>query len=326
MSEEAPLALDRFRLGVQVLSYGAAWPEVAEVVQLADTLGYDYVFGADHLWATGGDPLLSTFEGWTTLAAWAAVVRHASVGLLVTANSFRNPGLVAKMVTTVDHISNGRAVLGLGAGWWAGEQRAHGIDVGSGLAERLRWMDEAAGIIRGLLRGEQVSADGHYHFDHVRHNPRPIGPVPILIGATGERGMEIAGRWADLWHAWIGPNDVAGFRALSANLDAACVRAGRDPRAVIRVPGCKMVLRSDPAEAQRIFERLLKKHQWPEEVRQHAWLGTAEWAVGRVNALAEAGAGGLVIQLASPYDLETVQALPAALRPTGARPSAPGRR
>jgi alkanesulfonate monooxygenase SsuD/methylene tetrahydromethanopterin reductase-like flavin-dependent oxidoreductase (luciferase family) len=308
------------------LSYGASWPELAAAVQLADRLGYDYVFGADHLWATGGDPLQSCFEGWTTLAAWAATTRQAQVGLLVTANSFRNPGLVAKMVTTVDHISGGRAVLGLGAGWWAGEQRAHGIDVGSGLAERLRWMDEAAGIIRGLLRGEAVSAAGHYRFDHVEHNPRPIGRVPMLIGATGERGMEIAGRWADIWHVWIGPDDVAGFRELSAALDAACAGADRDPGAVLRLPGCKMVLRDDALEARRVFERLMEKHRWPEEVRKHAWLGSAEWAAARIGALAEAGAGGLVVQLASPYDLETVEALAAAMRPTVARSSGPGRR
>ncbi len=319
MSEQT-LDRGRFRLGVQVLSYGAAWPEVAEAVQLADRLGYDYVFGADHLWATGGDPLLSTYEGWTTLAAWAALVRHAQVGLLVTANSFRNPGLVAKMVTTVDHISSGRAVLGLGAGWWAGEQRAHGIDLGSGLAERLHWMDEAAGIIRGLLNGEEVTADGHYHFDRVRHSPRPIGPVPMLIGATGEGGMEVAGRHADLWHAWIGPDEIREFRALSATLDAACVKAGRDPHGVLRLPGCKMVLRSDAAEARRVFEGLMRKHQWPEEVRHHAWLGTGEWAAERIAALAEAGAGGLIVQLASPYDLETVDTLAAAIRPTGAKP------
>jgi alkanesulfonate monooxygenase SsuD/methylene tetrahydromethanopterin reductase-like flavin-dependent oxidoreductase (luciferase family) len=319
------LEVSVFRLGVQVLSYGAAWPEVAAAAQLADRLGYDYVFGADHLWATGGDPLLSTFEGWTMLAALAATTQRAQVGLLVTANSFRNPGLVAKMATTVDHISGGRAVLGLGAGWWAGEQRAHGIDVGAGLADRLGWMDEAAGIIRGLLRGEEVTADGHYHFERVRHSPRPLGHVPVLIGATGDRSLEIAARHADIWHMWIGPEDVADFNEVSAKLDAACIRTGRRPRDVQRLPGCKMVLRPDPAAAREVFESLMQRHQWPEEVRGHAWLGTPEWAAARIGDLAAAGAGGLIIQLASPYDLETVEGLAAAMRPTGAKPSAPGR-
>jgi len=306
--------MDGFRLGVQVLSYGASWPEVMDAVRLADRLGYDYVFGADHLWATGGDPLMSTFEGWTTLAAWAATVEHAQLGLLVAANSFRNPGLVAKMVATVDHISGGRAVLGLGAGWWAGEQRAHGIDVGGGLADRLDWMEEAAVIIRGLLGGEEVSAGGHYHLDHVRHSPRPIGSVPMLIGATGDRSLDIAGRHADIWHMWIGPDDLSGFREVSAKLDAACIKAARRPRAVLRLPGCKMVLRPDPAEARTVFEGLMQRHQWPEEVRRHAWLGTQEWAADRMAAFAEAGAAGMIVQLASPYDLETVETLAAAIR------------
>jgi alkanesulfonate monooxygenase SsuD/methylene tetrahydromethanopterin reductase-like flavin-dependent oxidoreductase (luciferase family) len=314
-----------FRLGVQILSYGAPWVDIQQAAALADELGYDYILGADHLWATGGDPLLSCFEGWTTVAAWAATVRHAQVGLLVTANSFRNPGVVAKMVTTIDHISHGRAVLGIGAGWWAGEQRAHGIDVGSGLAERVQWLDESAGILRGLLRGDEISSNGHYRFDRVRHSPAPVGPVPTLIGASGERGLKVAGRWADLWHSWIGPDDVVAFASQAAALDDACREAGRDPAAVLRLPGCKMVLRPDAAEAGDVFEGLMKRHVWPEEVRHHAWLGTPQWAAARIRSLAEAGANGLIIQVAHPYDLETIQRLTRDVRPLVETAAAPTR-
>jgi alkanesulfonate monooxygenase SsuD/methylene tetrahydromethanopterin reductase-like flavin-dependent oxidoreductase (luciferase family) len=310
MSDPGSGVLTRgFQLGVQVLSYGAAWSEIEDVVQMADGLGYDYVLGADHLWATGGDPLLSCFEGWTTVAAWAGTVRKARIGLLVTANSFRNPGLVAKMVTTIDHISSGRAVLGLGAGWWAGEQRAHGIDVGTGLAERIEWLDESAGIIRALLDGEEVSSDDHYKFSRVRHSPRPMGKVPFLMGAAGERGIEIAGRRADIWHAWIGPDEISEFRSLSDALDRACLAAGREPTSVLRLPGCKMILRSMPAAASSQFGRLMETHRWPEEVRRHAWLGTDEWAAARMTSLAEAGASGMILQVAIPYDVETIERL-----------------
>ena len=111
--------------------------------QLADRLGYDAIFTADHLFATGGDPFQPFFEGWTTLAAWSQQTRTAHLGLLVGANTFRNPGVVAKMTTTLDHASGGRAILGLGAAWEVEEQRAHGIDPGAGLGQRLDWLDES---------------------------------------------------------------------------------------------------------------------------------------------------------------------------------------
>ena len=132
-----------FTLGLGVLTYGATWPDAVATARLADGLGYDQVFTADHLFATGGDPGQSFFEGWTALAAWAQTTERVELGLLVGGNPFRNPGVVAKMAATLDHISDGRAILGLGAAWDDEEMVAHGIDTGRSLGQRIDWLDES---------------------------------------------------------------------------------------------------------------------------------------------------------------------------------------
>src|SRR5687768_13332188 len=118
------------------------WPEILETARHCDTAGFDHVWVYDHLLGIVGDPLMPNFEGWTTLAALAASTSRTRLGLLVGSNTYRNPGLVAKMATTIDHISGGRAILGIGSGWAEREHRAYGFPFGSGFGERLGWLDE----------------------------------------------------------------------------------------------------------------------------------------------------------------------------------------
>jgi alkanesulfonate monooxygenase SsuD/methylene tetrahydromethanopterin reductase-like flavin-dependent oxidoreductase (luciferase family) len=306
-----------FRLGIHVLTYGAGWTEVLDVVRLADALGYDYIFGADHMWATGQKPEMSCFEGWTSLAAWAAATQRANLGLLLTANSFRNPGLVAKMCVTVDHVSGGRALLGMGAGWWDDEHLAHGLDIGNGVGERLDWLDESLTIIRGLLAGDSVSSNGHYHFTDVKHAPLPMRhKMPVIVGATGIRkGLRVVARHADLWQTWIGPGERHTFSQLCGVLDSHCVAIGRDPATVYRLPGCKMILRDDPLAADSQFVRMAEFQAWPEWVRDHAWLGPPEEIAAWALQLQSRGAGGLIVQVAYPFDLETIERLAREVRP-----------
>src|SRR6476661_4937973 len=154
-----------FYLGLDVLTYGASWASALETVQLADRLGYDGVFTADHLFATGGDPFQPFFEGWTLLAGWSQKTHVVDLGLLVGANTFRNPGVVAKMTATIDHASGGRAILGLGAAWEVEEQVAHGIDPGRSVGQRLDWLDEALDVVGRILAGETVTHKTEaYHF------------------------------------------------------------------------------------------------------------------------------------------------------------------
>ena len=141
------------KLGANCWNQYTDWPSFLAAQQRADRLGYDSLWTWDHLYPIVGSADGPIFEAYTAMAAVAASTGRASIGLMVGANTFRNPALVAKMVTTLDHISGGRAVLGIGAAWFETEHRAFGLPFGSGPGERLRWLAEALPIMRGMLDG-----------------------------------------------------------------------------------------------------------------------------------------------------------------------------
>jgi alkanesulfonate monooxygenase SsuD/methylene tetrahydromethanopterin reductase-like flavin-dependent oxidoreductase (luciferase family) len=149
------------KLGANCWGQYTDWPTLREAGMRADRLGFDSLWTWDHLYPIVGSHEGPIFEGWLTLAAWAEATERATVGLMVGANTFRNPAVVAKMVTALDHISGGRAVLGIGGAWFETEHRGLGIEFGSSPGERLRWLDEAVRIMRGMLRGERPSGSRH---------------------------------------------------------------------------------------------------------------------------------------------------------------------
>ena len=130
-------------LGILLWSQGATWPEMLDAAKKVDRLGYEHLWTWDHLYAIFGDPYQPIFEGWALLHAWARETERTRLGLLVGANTFRNPGLVAKLAATLDHVSDGRAILGIGGAWMELEHQAHGIEFGSGFGQRLDWLDES---------------------------------------------------------------------------------------------------------------------------------------------------------------------------------------
>src|SRR5438552_12687123 len=141
------------RIGAACWVQRTDWPSLRVALETAEAAGADDLWIDDHLLADEGEATDAKFEGWTTLAAAAAVTTRARLGLLVAANTFRNPGLTAKLATTVDHVSGGRLILGLGGGWFEDEHRAFGLDFGSGFGERLDRLAEAVPLIRRLLDG-----------------------------------------------------------------------------------------------------------------------------------------------------------------------------
>ena len=247
---------ERFVLGVHVMTYGATWPEVAAVGREIDRLGYDFLLMHDHLLATQGNLYQPFFESYTTLGAWAGMTNQVRLGHLTVGNPFRNPGVVAKATTTLDHISNGRMTLCLGAGSLPEEFPLHGLAVGQTLAGRLHALDESLSIVTRLLDGEEVNFESkNYYMEKVKQRPRPLQRhVPVIVGASGEKiGLRIAAKYADYWQMSVDPTTVDQFRHKSEVLDAHCRDVGRDPALVSRVPEGSFLIRETREEARDAF-------------------------------------------------------------------------
>ena len=205
------------------------WASLQHIGQRADELGYDSLWTWDHLYPIQGDWRGPIFEGYLILAGWAAVTSRATLGLMVGANTFRNPALTVKLATTLDHMSNGRAILGIGGAWFEREHEAFGIEFGSGFGERLTWLDEAAELMRDMLRDGTATARGpRYQAASVRNDPPPIQPrLPILIGGDGEKKtLATVARYADIVEHRRRPR----VRPPQGRGPPAMVRAGRARR------------------------------------------------------------------------------------------------
>lgn len=307
------------RFGIMLWTQATDWPQLLRTAQLVDRLGYDHLWAPDHLYAPIGDPYQPDFEGWTTLAAWAVATERSHLGVLVCANTFRNPGLVAKMATTLDHISGGRAILGIGGGWAETEHTAHGIDFGRGTGERLGWLDESASIIRALLAGEEVTHHtAKYTFERVRTLPRPVQPhLPVLIGGTGEKKTLLTvARYADMWNA-IGSVDE--LRRKDRVLRAHCAAIGRDEATIERTVDCRMVIRDDRAEAKRVWEDQLRANRAPLSEDPDPWLGSPQEIAKRILGYQAIGFGTVIAELGAPFDVETIERLVGEVRPMVSR-------
>ncbi len=299
--------------GILLWSQAATWREMLDAAKLVDRLGYAHLWTWDHLYAIFGDPYQPIFEGWSLLAAWARETERVRLGLLVGANTFRNPGLVAKTATTLDHISDGRAILGLGGAWMEPEHRAHGIDFGSGFGQRLDWLDESVGAVRRVLDGESVTSagGGRYAFDDLRHQPRPVqSRLPIMIGGSGEKKtLRTVARYADLWNA-MGPVEV--MRHKIEVLRRHCEDVGRDPSQIEFTLGIKATIRDTEAEADAVYRAAMERNRTPlSEVEDDEtfWNGTAEQLAEKLAPYVELGFRTILSEQPAPYDTETLERL-----------------
>jgi alkanesulfonate monooxygenase SsuD/methylene tetrahydromethanopterin reductase-like flavin-dependent oxidoreductase (luciferase family) len=307
------------KLGMNLWSQSSDWPGFLAAARRADELGYDHIWTWDHVYAIFGDPHQDIFEGYTAIAALAVATRRARLGLFVGANTFRNPGLAAKCLVTIDHISGGRAIMGIGAAWMEPEHRAFGIDFGSGPGQRLDWLAEAAPAIRTLLDGGSVtSAPGsRYAFNDLAIHPLPLqAHLPILIGGGGEKKtLRIVAQHADMWNVSGTPEVVAHKDEV---LVAHCRDVGRDPAAIERTLGCKITIRDSEAEAQRVQRELLEHNRTPDswiEGDDSFWPGTVEQIAERMTSFRRVGFHTFVNEVAAPYDAETIERLVMEVKP-----------
>jgi alkanesulfonate monooxygenase SsuD/methylene tetrahydromethanopterin reductase-like flavin-dependent oxidoreductase (luciferase family) len=299
------------RLGILLWSQATDWDAFERSAVRIDELGYDHLWTWDHLHAIFGDPYQPIFEGYLTLAAWAKVTSRARLGLLVGANTFRNPALVAKEVVTLDHISGGRAILGIGGAWFETEHTEFGIDFGGTPGTRLTWMDEAAAAMRGLLAGETVTspADGRYRLSNLRIQPLPVQErLPIMIGGSGERKtLRSVARYADMWNAM---GSVDKLRHKVSVLRTHCETVGRDFGEIELTAGCKPIIRSTEREARGVWEAQMQHNRTPmaDVIDDDTfWVGTPEQVAQEMIDRKALGFGTFIAELAAPFDDETIE-------------------
>jgi F420-dependent oxidoreductase-like protein len=220
------------RFGIQTPQQHIGWTELLTLWQEIDDLGYDSAWAFDHFLPIFSDPTGPCLEGWTALAALATATRRVCLGLMVTGNTYRHPAVLAKMATTVDIISGGRLIFGLGAGWFELEHHAYGIPFHT-TGSRLSRLDESLEVIKRLWTQDRANFSGKiFKLDNASFNPKPLQKPhpPILVGATGENvALRIVARHAQMWNCFGTPE---AFRSKIARLEEHCQRIGRDPATI----------------------------------------------------------------------------------------------
>jgi F420-dependent oxidoreductase-like protein len=292
------------------------WPSLRDACGAAEASGFDALWLDDHLLSDEGDWTSPKLEGWSSLAALAPLTSTAELGLLVAANTFRNPGLTAKLATTLDQISGGRAILGIGGGWFEREHDAFGLDFGTGFGERLDRLDESVGLIRRLLDGERVTHEGRFYtMRDALCEPRPVRlPLPILIGGSGPRKtLRTTARYANRWNGYGSPERIA---EVSANLRERCDEIGRPFEEIRRTVTMEVVIRDSEAAAAAVFAEIEDIHGIRDRIGSdgtrlglgHA--GPPERVAALMRAYADLGVDEAIWIFRNPFDLETIRRMP----------------
>jgi F420-dependent oxidoreductase-like protein len=320
-------------LGFQIPNYtfpGVTNDKLFEhVVMLAATAekaGFDSVWVMDHFYQLPNigprtEPML---EGYTTLAGIAARTKKVRLGTLVTGVTYRNPAFLAKEATTLDIVSSGRAILGLGAAWNEDEHRGYGYEFPP-VGERISRLEEALQICRAMFREKEATFEGRYYQVHGALNfPKPIQPngPPIMIGGGGEqRTLKLVARYADMCNIF---GDVATVQHKMDVLERHCETVGRDPSTIVKTRLGSLLIRKTDAEADRAFQQVLKRPGINEEyVRTLFIVGGPDRVAEQAQKLLDAGLDGLIFNMPHMEDPEAIelagQTLAALQQPAAAR-------
>lgn len=263
---------------------GHPWSEIMRSAKRAEETGWDGVWFADHFMPLSGDTGEPIHEVWSVLAALGAVTERVRLGPLVCGNTYRNPAVLAKQAVTADHISGGRVVLGLGAGWQENEHEAYGLEFGT-FTDRFQKLEEALQVIRGLRSGDRTSFDGaHYRLSDAPLSPKPVGDLPIMIGGGGEKKtLRMVAQYADEWNVWADPEIMAHKASV---LDKHCGEQGRDPNEIQRSAVALLFLCDTEAKADEMRAR---------EIPRPCLIGTPPQLVEQMQAFAEVGVDEVII-------------------------------
>jgi alkanesulfonate monooxygenase SsuD/methylene tetrahydromethanopterin reductase-like flavin-dependent oxidoreductase (luciferase family) len=294
------------RFGLQLWAQQTDWPGFRDAALAAEETGWDSVWTWDHLMAIFGPWEQPIFEGWSVLTGVGALTSRIRLGLMVGANTFRNPGLTAKVATTLDHVSNGRAVLGIGGAWFEREHDAYGIDFGATVGERLDRLDESVMLLRRLLDGERFSHEGRFYtFHDALCAPRPIqAHLPILVGGSGPRKtLRTVALRADGW------NTSGSVEEVQARLDVLgehCVAVGRDIATIEKTISFPILIRDDRAAAEAPYQALLAANGIADMEGSVVLLGAPTEVADALRPYTELGFETVIVRMPAPYDRETI--------------------
>jgi F420-dependent oxidoreductase-like protein len=294
------------RFGAQLWSQSSDWAGFRDAAIAAEAAGWDDVWTWDHLLAIQGPWEQPILEGWLALAGVAALTSRVRVGLMVGANTFREPGLTAKLATTLDAISDGRSILGIGGAWFEREHDAFGLPFGASVGERLDRLDESVSILRRLLDGEPVTHAGRFYtLNDALCAPRPVqAHLPILIGGSGRtKTLRTVALWADAWNT---SGTVDAVRDNDAVLREHCAAVGRDQGTIERTVSFPIVIRADRATAA---ERLLELRHYnglEKDFDTPALVGSPDEIAAALRPYLELGFRHVIARLPAPYDRETI--------------------
>jgi len=304
-------------LGLQIPNFtfpGATndrlFDHVAMLATTAERAGFDSVFVMDHFYQLSsiGPPTEPMLEGYTVLAGLAARTKTVRLGTLVTGVTYRNPAFLAKVVTTLDIVSAGRAILGIGAAWNEDEHRGYGYEFPP-VGERLSRLEEALQICRAMFREEAPTFEGRYYrIDGALNFPRPVqknGP-PILIGGGGEqRTLKLVAQYADMCNIF---GDVPTIRHKMEVLARHCEALGRDPGTIVKTRLGSLIIRKTDDEARRVYEQLLARPGVDRErVRTVFIAGGPDRVAEEAQKLLDAGLDGLIFNMPHVEDPEAIE-------------------
>lgn len=243
------------RFGIRCSQHHREWPEIKEWFQAAENWGFESAWVFDHIIPLSDPRTGPNLDGWTLLAGLAEATNTIEIGPMVTGITYRNPALLLKIVTTVDHISNGRALLGIGAAWFEGEHEMFGYDFPRA-GDRVSMLREALKMFKMMQSQDKTTFDGKfYQLKEAIFEPKPVrNPMPVVIGGSGDRMLRIIGQFADQWDNNFRSNDE--YQERTAKVNAAAEAAGRDPSEIRRSTTLPMDSLNDPDALRQRMEEL----------------------------------------------------------------------
>ncbi|HEY3997736.1 MAG TPA: TIGR03560 family F420-dependent LLM class oxidoreductase [Candidatus Xenobia bacterium] len=308
--------MNELHYGVSLWPQYATWPEWRDAALRVETLGYDSVWAWDHFLPIIGDPAGPNLECWQLLPALAALTKHVKLGALVSGNTYRQPPVLAKMAATLDHISNGRAIVGMGAAWFELEHKQYGIDFGKSPGDRIAKLGEALPIMRSMLDQKETTLHGkYYQVSGAWAEPKPVQKhLPIMIGGGGEqKTLRLVAKYADYWNGFGTPDVIAHKLGL---LKGYCQEAGTSFDHILGTVLLSVIIRDKPQDVEARAKQVTTHNRMQQaNANVMAVTGGPEQVAQTIAAYAKVGLQGILLGGPPPYDMETLERFQKEVRP-----------